>query len=110
MGYSVLVDENTSPRVAATLRENGHSAAHVHAVLEEGVDDRTILAFARRNGYLVLSHDSDFLALETGPDVSILYYGDDTMATHEIADRVDSLSEWVPDPTDLPPVVNLGEW
>ena len=40
----------------------------------------------------------------------MLYYGDDTMDTYEIADRVDELITWVPDPEDLPPVTSLTEW
>lgn len=110
MGYRILVDENTSPRVAAMLRENGHTAAHVHTILEEGVDGREILEFARRNEYTVLSHDADFLDPDTTAGVTVLYYGDDTMETTDIAERVDGLAEWVPSEEDLPRVVNIGEW
>ena len=35
MGYRILVDENTSPRVAEILRVKGHTATHVHAKLNE---------------------------------------------------------------------------
>jgi len=42
--------------------------------------------------------------------IPVLYYGDDTMDTYEIADRVDELITWVPDPEDLPPVTSLTEW
>lgn len=110
MGYRILVDENTSPRVAAMLRDTDHTAAHVHTILDEGVADSDILGFARRNGYIVLSHDADFLDPETTTGVTVLSYGDDTMDTTEIAERVDDLAEWVPDEADLPRVVNLGEW
>jgi len=68
MTYHVLIDENTSPRVAELLRGNGHEATHVTTTLQEGVSDR------------------------------------------EIADRVDRVSEYVPDPTDLPRITNLGSW
>ncbi|PSP47706.1 hypothetical protein BRC75_08930 [Halobacteriales archaeon QH_7_69_31] len=110
MGYRILVDENTSPRVAEILRVKGHSATHVPAILNEGADDRTILEFARRQEYLLLSHDPDFLDPETAAGVTVLYYGDDTMDTGDIAERVDTLAEWVPDADALPPVVNIGEW
>lgn len=59
---------------------------------------------------MILSHDSDFLVQDTNEDVVVLYYGDDTMDSFEIADRVDKLTEWIPDPTDLPRIVNLAEW
>nr|WP_255509172.1 hypothetical protein [Halorubrum sp. BOL3-1] len=41
--------------------------------------------------------------------MSILYYADDTMDTYAVADRVAAVIEWMPEPTDLPPVVNLTE-
>ena len=52
MEYRVLVDENTSPRVVETLRDDGYTAAHIHDVLLEGVDDDTIVEFARKNRYI----------------------------------------------------------
>jgi predicted nuclease of predicted toxin-antitoxin system len=110
MGYRVLVDENTSPRVAEALRGKGIAADHVHEALSEGVDDEAIAAFAREGGYVVLTHDTDFLDVETRGDVPVLYYADDTMDTYAIADRVAAVVELVPEPTDLPPIVNLNEW
>lgn len=110
MRYRILVDENTSPRVAESLRGKGHAADHVHEVLEEGVDDEAIISVARERGYAVLTHDADFLDPERRGSVSVVYYGDDTLDTYEIADRVDELISWVPDPEDLPPVTNLLEW
>lgn len=59
---------------------------------------------------MVLTHDSDFLDPEKRGPVPVVYYGDDTMDTYEIADRVDELISWVPDPGDLPLVTNLTEW
>lgn len=110
MAYRILVDENTSPRVAESLRGKGHTAEHVHDVLDEGVDDESIVAFAEREEYVVLTHDSDFLNPEMKGRVVTLYYSDDTMDTYDIADRVDVLAEWVSDPADLSPVVNLSGW
>lgn len=110
MEYRILVDENTSPRVAESLRGKGVSAEHVHEALSEGVDDDSIATFAREGGYVVLTHDTDFLDAETRGDVPVLYYGDDTMDTHAIADSVAAVIELVPEPTDLPPIVNLNEW
>ncbi|WP_017344403.1 DUF5615 family PIN-like protein [Halorubrum sp. T3] len=110
MEYRVLVDENTSPRVAETLRGKGIAADHVHEALSEGVDDESIAALAREGGYAVLTHDTDFLDAETRGDVPVLYYADDTLDTYAIADRVAEVVELVPEPTDLPPIVNLNEW
>jgi predicted nuclease of predicted toxin-antitoxin system len=61
MEHRVLVNENTSPRVAESLRGKGITAKHVHEALSKGVDDDTITTFARENGSVVLTHDPDFL-------------------------------------------------
>lgn len=110
MGYRVLVDENTSPRVAELLRGKGHDAVHVHDALEEGVTDRRITAFASANDYLVLTHDDDFIRPEHRREVRVLYYSSDTRDSYDIADRVDRASQYVPDPADLPRVTNIGDW
>ena len=110
MEYRILVDENTSPRVVASLRDTGITAEHVYAVLSEGVDDDTITTFAHENDAIVLTHDPDFLSPETRSGVSVLYYADDTMDSSEIVDRVVELIEWVPNPEDLPPLTNLNRW
>ncbi|TKX55500.1 hypothetical protein EXE44_16020 [Halorubrum sp. SS7] len=109
MEYRVLVDEDTSPRVAESLRGKGVAAEHVHEALSEGVDDESIAAFAREGGYVVLTHDTDFLDAETRGDVPVLYYADDTTDTYAIADRVAAVVESMPDPTDLRPIVKLNE-
>lgn len=110
MAYRILVDESTSPRVAELLRGKGHDAAHVSDVLEVGVTDRTILDYASARDYVVLTHDDDFLQPRYTETVSVLYYSDDTIDTYEIADRVDEVIQYVPEPDDLPPITNLGSW
>ena len=110
MEYRILVDENTSPRVAASLRDTGITAEHVHAVLSEGVDDDTITTFAHEKDAIVLTHDPDFFDPKTRSGISVLYYADDTMDSSEIVDRVVELIEWVPNPEDIPPLMNLNKW
>ena len=110
MTYRILVDENTSPRVAELLRGKGHDAVHVHDVLGEGATDERISAYAESNGYVVLTHDDDFLLPEHRHRVRILYYADDTLDSYEIADRVASVVRYVPEPSDIPAVTNIGEW
>ena len=74
--YRVLIDENTSPRVAEILRGNGHEAAHVSEALDEGVTDREIVDYPNDHGYVVLTHDDDFLLPVHTDVVPILYYSD----------------------------------
>lgn len=110
MTYRILVDENTSPRVAELLRGKGHEAAHVSEALEVGVGDEKIVDYACEREYIILTHDDDFLLPEYREIVPILYYSDDTIDAYEIADRVDEVVQYVPDPSDLPPITNLGSW
>ena len=110
MEYRILVDENTSPRVAASLRDTGITSEHIHTVLSEGVDDDRIATFAHENDAIVLTHDPDFLSPKTRSGVSMLYYADDTMNFPEIVDRVVELIEWVPNPEAVPPLTNLNKW
>lgn len=110
MAYRVLVDENTSPRVAELLRDRGHDAVHVTAALEAGVSDDRIRARAAEREAVILTHDDDFLVPGGPPEVPILYYADDALGSAEIVARVERLTRYVPDPTDLPPVTHLGSW
>jgi predicted nuclease of predicted toxin-antitoxin system len=110
MTYRILVDENTSPHVAELLRGRGYEAAHVSEALEVGVADEKIIDYAGEHGYVVLTHDDDFLLPEYTETVPILYYSDDTLDTYEIADLVDEMIQYVPDPNDLPPITNLSTW
>lgn len=64
---SVLCDENVDRQVIAYLEKNGHRGEHVVDVLESGVDDAPDIApYARTDDLLVLTKDSDFLAMDIG--------------------------------------------
>ncbi len=55
-----LADMGISPRTVTFLRERGYEAVHLH---EEGLDrleDAAILAKAREEGFILLTHDLDF--------------------------------------------------
>jgi hypothetical protein len=110
MPYRILVDENTSPRVAESLRDRGYEADHVGEVLSLGVPDREIINYANEHGYVVLTHDDDFLLPKYTDVVPILYYSDDMIGTDEIIARVEEVITYVPNPRDLPPITNLGSW
>jgi predicted nuclease of predicted toxin-antitoxin system len=59
----LLVDMNLSPRWVKTLTEAGIEAAHWSDVGRANAPDSEIMAFARANGYVVLTHDLDFSAI-----------------------------------------------
>lgn len=110
MTYRILADENTSPRVAELLRGRGRDAAHVGEALDLGAADRRIVEYADEHGFVILTHDDDFLRSDYNPEVRILYYSDETFDTYESADRIEEVIRYVPDPSDLPPVTNIGTW
>src|ERR1700685_1890397 len=59
----LLVDMNLSPRWVKTLTEAGIEAAHWSDVGRANAPASEIMAFARANAYVVLTHDLDFSAI-----------------------------------------------
>lgn len=59
----LLVDMNLSPRWVNLLAGAGFEAAHWSTVGACAATDPEIMAFAKTNGYVVLTHDLDFGAI-----------------------------------------------
>lgn len=59
----LLVDMNLSPRWISFLARAGVEAAHWSTLGAANTSDSEIMAFARSNGYVVLTHDLDFGAI-----------------------------------------------
>jgi len=59
----LLIDMNLSPRWGRTLADAGIEAEHWSSLGETHATDAAIMAFARANGYVVLTHDLDFSAI-----------------------------------------------
>lgn len=59
----LLVDMNLSPRWVALLAEAGIDAVHWSAFGAPNAPDVEIMAFAKKHGYVVLTHDLDFSAI-----------------------------------------------
>jgi predicted nuclease of predicted toxin-antitoxin system len=55
-----LADMGISPRTVTFLRELGHEAVHLHEEGLERLGDTAILAKARKEGRILLTHDLDF--------------------------------------------------
>jgi predicted nuclease of predicted toxin-antitoxin system len=69
------VDMNLSPRWATLLQDAGFEATHWSAVGALDASDREIMAYARVNGFVILTHDLDFgaiLAATQGQKPSVL--------------------------------------
>lgn len=59
----LLVDMNLSPSWVAVLAGAGIETAHWSALGANNAPDSEIMAYARANGYVVLTHDLDFGAI-----------------------------------------------
>lgn len=72
-----LADMGISPRVVATLRERGHEAVHLQEQGLGKMPDGDILAKARAEGRVLLTHDLDFgelLAASGGTLPSVIIF------------------------------------
>ena len=56
----LLLDENLPPRLADVLQSEFSGSIHVHAGGLGGADDEAIWEYARREGFTIVSKDSDF--------------------------------------------------
>jgi len=59
----LLFDENLSPRLVAALASEFPGSAHVHEVGLGAEADAQVWEFARDNGFIITSKDSDFAEL-----------------------------------------------
>jgi len=59
----LLVDMNLSPRWAGLLNTSGFQSIHWSAVGPFNAPDSEIMAYAAKNGYVILTHDLDFSAI-----------------------------------------------
>ena len=56
----LIIDMNLSPAWCALLEANGHEAIHWQSVGSPSATDVTILAWAKKNGFVVFTNDLDF--------------------------------------------------
>ncbi len=59
----LLVDMNLSPRWVAFLQRGGFEAAHWSALGASNAPDTEIMAYAKANDYVIVTHDLDFSAI-----------------------------------------------
>jgi len=56
----LLLDENLSPRLLELLAADFPDSTHIERLRMRGVTDAAIWAYARNNGYTIVSKDNDF--------------------------------------------------
>jgi predicted nuclease of predicted toxin-antitoxin system len=71
----LLFDQNLSYRLCKALAGDFPDASQVHLLGLEHADDRVIWDFARTNGFMLVSQDSDFadLAALWGPPPQVIW-------------------------------------
>ena len=87
----LLLDMNLSPLWVEALEEQGYEATHWSQVGDPGAPDRDLLEWARREGYVVFTHDLDFsrlLALTQAEGPSVLQLRSQSMLPDEAAPLV----------------------
>ncbi|OFV97568.1 MAG: hypothetical protein A3H28_12630 [Acidobacteria bacterium RIFCSPLOWO2_02_FULL_61_28] len=94
----LLIDMNLSPLWAAVLDQHGWEAVHWSTIGDPRASDRTILAWALTNEYVVFTHDLDFGALlaatrARGPSV-IQVRAQDVTPEHLVKTVVDALHQY----------------
>lgn len=87
----LLIDMNLSPRWTGTLASAGFEAVHWSTVGETNAPDRTIMAYALANDFVVLTHDLDFsavLAATQGEKPSVVQLRADNVSPDVIGRQV----------------------
>ncbi len=87
----LLIDMNPSPRWVNALTGAGFEAVHWSALGPANSPDSEIMAYARVNGYVVLTHDLDFgaiLAATHGDKPSVVQIRADNISPQAIGELV----------------------
>lgn len=87
----LLLDMNLSPRWVATLAAAGIDSVHWSVTGSPRATDQAIMAYARANGFVVLTHDLDFgaiLAATHGEKPSVVQIRAGDLSPEAIGDRV----------------------
>jgi hypothetical protein len=109
MTYRVLCDENVPKRTVEHIDEFGIDVVHVSDRPGAGSTDVRVARFALERDRLLLTNDDDFLDEAAYPDVTVLYYPDNSVDSYELAERVEEVTSLVSEPNDLGRITFLTE-
>ena len=108
---SVLLDENVDRQVPAYLRAEGHGGGHVVDALDAGVADHDDIApYAREHDHVVVTKDTDFLAMSGEEHAGIFFVDDHGLTAYEIATAIIRAVDAVGDRETLRGVVFVDSW
>jgi len=60
----LLFDENISYRILKKIKETFPESEHVNSIKSKKLSDIEIFNHAKKNGYLIVTHDEDFVELQ----------------------------------------------
>lgn len=82
----LLFDQNLSPRLTNRLADLYPGSAHVDALGLGTANDRTVWDYAKQNGYLIVTKDSDFseLAVVIGFPPKVIWIRRGNCSTNDI--------------------------
>ena len=107
---SVLLEENVD-WVLAYLRAEGHEGEHVVDALDTGVADRGDIApYARKRDHVVVTKDTDFLAMNEENHAGVFFVHDHGLTAYEIATAIIRAVDAVNDRDLLRGVVFVDSW
>lgn len=108
---SVLLDENVDRQVLAYLRAEGHEGEHVVDALDTGVADRGDIApYARTRDHVVVTKDTDFLAMPQEDHSGVFFVDDHGLKAYEIATAIIRAVDTIGDRDSLRSVVFVDSW
>lgn len=83
----LLFDQNLSARLVAALADRYPGSAHVRLLGMTTDDDEAIWNYARRNGFAIVSKDSDFYhrSMRFGPPPKVVWIRLGNCATEQVA-------------------------
>ena len=108
---SVLLDENVDRQVLAYLRAEGHEGEHVVDALNAGVADHDDIApHAREHDHVVVTKDTDFLAMNEENHAGVFFVDDHGLTAYEIATAIIRAVDAIDDRDLLRGVVFVDSW
>ena len=99
-----LIQRRPNPFVRAVM-----NATTIAEEFGKGEKDPNIITYARDNGYLILTDNTDFLDRNAINDLKILSCPRTSLRPGEIAALVDALANYVPNQNDLGQITYFRE-
>lgn len=98
MAYRILADENVERATVNYLRKLGHDVEQLDEISELGlgIEDESIVRYAREHDRLILTQDDDFFTeLAVEGTAGVLFQKDQTLSAREVGDVVHEMSRYL---------------